>query len=79
MRIGTSVRGYMGVVPQTWMKLVNLLSFDHVEFYSSVLMKNPEQLVGLIGNKSTAVHLPYYDDEKWDLSSTHGTELSSRC
>ncbi len=69
MRIGTSVRGYMEIPPHTWMKLVNLLKFDHVEFYSSVLFNNPEKLSDLIGIKTTAVHLPYFDDRDWDLST----------
>ena len=74
MRVGTSVRGFMGVPPQTWLKLANTLAFDHVEFYSSVFLEDPAKLIDKIGKKTTAIHLPYFDDDGWDLSSKHATE-----
>lgn len=69
IRIGTSLREFLGVPPHIWLELANILRFNHIEFFSSIFFGNLIKFVDLIGIKTTAVHLPYFDDSDWDLSS----------
>lgn len=69
LRIGTSLREFLGVPPHVWLELANILRFNHIEFDSSVFFGDLVKLIDLIGVKTTAVHLPYFDDSCWDLSS----------
>ncbi len=39
IRIGTSIREFLGVPPHVWLKLGNNLRFNHIEFYSSVFLE----------------------------------------
>lgn len=78
IRIGTSLREFLRVPPHVWLELANILRFNHIEFYSSVFFGDLVNLIDLIGTKTTAVHLPYFDDSGWDLSSKIVNEKFNR-
>lgn len=56
------------------MKLVNLLAMEHVEFTWTVFLGELEKLIDQIGKRTIGVHLPFYGEGDWDLSSKHTNE-----
>ncbi len=68
MLVGLTIQQLGEVKPSHWMKLVNLIGIDHVEFDPTVF-SDVEEVASLLGNKSVTFHSPYYTDWGYDLSS----------
>ncbi|MFX1513508.1 MAG: TIM barrel protein [Promethearchaeota archaeon] len=73
MLVGLTIQKMGPVRPSNWMKLVNLVGIDHIEFDPTVF-EDIEAVLALLGNKSVTLHSPYYTHWGYDLSSKNQSE-----